>query len=506
MKLLLHKFLVLLFLLTALDLHSQKLVILHTNDSHSQIDPADNGQGGILRRKALIDSIKSQNPYVMLVDAGDAVQGTMYFTIYKGEVEYGMLDSLGYDFAVLGNHDFDNGAEALAQNLSKSKTTWLTANYDLNGAPGLDSVFEPYSIKEYGDKKIGVFGINLVPEGMIAAGNYNGVVYQDAYERATETAHLLRNKHKADYVIAVTHIGYDGSVEPSDRKLAAHTHGIDLIVGGHSHTVLDPEKQTERYYWKHVNSKGDTVAVVQAGSRGAYLGEVVLDLKTGEMDYQLLPIDSRYDDRIDPELNAVIEGYRSAVDSIMLIPVGRTARALTKNDAGLSNFLGEFVAQRGRDLTGLKVDMSILNAGGIRRELPEGEITKGMIIDMMPFNNRVVVVDIKGSDLLEAIQNVIGRGGFDGIGDGVTIIYNPENGMPVQIDLNGKTIEPEKHYILSTIDYLYNGGDYMSMLPRAKEIARSKNVLNEDLVDYITSKWKGRLIDGDPVRRVRAAK
>lgn len=486
----------------ASQLWAEKLVILHTNDSHSQIDPLDNGQGGVLRRKAALDSIRSVNENVLLIDAGDAVQGTMYFTIYKGEVEYGMLDELGYDIAIVGNHDFDNGVGELEKNLSRSKTSWLSSNYDFSGAPGLDSIFQPYKVMEYSGKKIGLMGINLVPEGMIAKGNYDGVIYEDAYKVANETARKLRHDLGADYVIAVTHIGYDGSVDPNDSHLAMQSEGIDLIIGGHSHSVIDPQNETERYYWKHVNAKGDTIGVVQAGSRGAYLGQVTLDLKNGGMEYELLPIDSRFDDRIDSSLVAVIDRYRNSVDSIMLIPVGATARVLGKEDSGLMNFLGEFVANRGKELTGLTADMSIINSGGVRRELPEGEISKGMIIDMLPFNNRVVVLEIKGSDLLEAIKNVIRRGGNDGVTKGVEITYNPETKEPIEINLNGRGLKPDEIYILATIDYLANGGDYMTSLPNAREIARSSQVLYDDLIDYISVQWKDKPLDGSPVKRV----
>ncbi|MDE6610312.1 MAG: metallophosphatase, partial [Muribaculaceae bacterium] len=262
---------------------SERIVILHTNDTHSQIDPLDNGEGGLLRRKVIIDSIRDAEPNVLLIDAGDVVQGTMYYTLYKGEVEYSTLDMLGYDIAILGNHDFDNKVEQLSKNISKSKVTWLSANYDFSGAPGLDSVFVPAVIKEFSNKKIGILGINLDPKGMIAEGHYDGVTYRDGKTVADSVAHDLKKNHEADYVIAVTHIGYDGNILPNDASLASDSKYIDLIIGGHSHTLLDPEKQNDRFYWKHINSNGDTVAIVQAGSKGAYIGKTVINLDNNDI-------------------------------------------------------------------------------------------------------------------------------------------------------------------------------------------------------------------------------
>ena len=481
---------------------ADRLIVLHTNDAHSQIDPADNGLGGVARRKAAIDSIRVIYDNVLLIDAGDAVQGTMYFTIYKGEVEYGLLDSLGYDIAVLGNHDFDNGVEALEKNLARSKTTWLSANYDMSGAPGLDSVFQPYIIKDYGSKKVGVMGINLVPEGMIAKGNYDGVVYRDAYQAAYETAKKMKNQG-ADYVIAVTHIGYDGRIDPTDVRLAGKSSDIDLIIGGHSHSLIRPDAlQTDRYHWKHVNANGDTIGVVQAGSRGAYLGKVEIDLDNGATDYELITIDSTFDGRLDPAVVAVIDGYRNAVDSIMHIPAATAARALPKNDAGLMNFLGEFVAYRGQQLSGRDIDMSLINSGGVRRELPEGAVSKGMLIDMLPFNNRIVVLEISGADLMEAVNGVVKRGGFDGVNDRVKVVFDPDKKEYVSATIDGVEISPDRTYTLSTIDYLANGGDYMTSLPRAKVIARSPAVLYSDLIDYVETVWKDRPLDGEPARRI----
>lgn len=485
----------------------ERLVILHTNDTHSQIDPLDNGDGGLLRRKVVIDSIRQAEPDVLLIDAGDVVQGTMYFTLYKGEVEYSALDMLGYDMAVIGNHDFDNNTGRLAENLSSSNVTWLSANYDFSAVPGLDSVFTPYVIKEFGGKKIGLFGINLDPKGMIADDHCEGVIYNDAYTVADSISRHLKADHGVDYVIAVTHIGYTGDIQPNDAALAARSKDIDLIIGGHSHTLLDPDNTDDRYHWKHVNADGDTIAVVQTGSKGAYIGKTEIDLQTGKIDYSLIKIDSRLDSRIDRDLEKKLLPYRNAVDSIMNRKVAETARILDKNeDGGLTNFLADFVAATGEKISGKPVDMGLINSGGVRRALPVGDITQGLIIDMLPFDNRIVVLDITGDDLIKAFDVLARRYGSDGVSESVKMTFDPDTHSPVSISINGKPVDPARHYRLATIDYLAGGGDYMQSLPNATVIAKDSVILYDALLKYLDEEYTGRKIDATPSRRMTPVK
>ena len=154
---------------------ARNLVLVGTNDTHSQIDPDDlDDMGGVLRRKVVIDSIRAVNPEVLLIDMGDPVQGTMYFNLFGGEVENMVMNELGYDIRILGNHDFDNGVEELKRNLMKVNSHMLSTNYKFTDLQ-LDSIFKPYLIKEIDGKKIAFIAINLQPKGMISEGNYGGV-------------------------------------------------------------------------------------------------------------------------------------------------------------------------------------------------------------------------------------------------------------------------------------------------------------------------------------------
>lgn len=459
----------------SLTVSADKLVILHTNDTHSQIDPCDNGLGGVLRRKVLVDSVRNANDNVLLIDAGDAVQGTLFFNLFGGEVEHKVMEKLGYDIAIVGNHDFDNGADELARNIAADSTiTWLTTNYDVSGG-SLKGLFSPYVIKEFGGRRIAFIGINLLPKGMISEGNYDGVEYLDAMKAANSTAWHLKHNEGVDMVVAVTHVGYDGEPAPRDVSLAEGSEDIDLIIGGHSHTTLVDGKDNTRI----PGIGGREVLVTQTGSRGVNLGEITIDLDDLSMESRLIPVDARLDSRPqDEELAAMIRPYRHEIDSIMGIKIARSVVAL--DDERLLNLFSDVILHRGEELTG-EIDMSIINKGGIRRTLPKGDITRGMIMTTLPFNNKVTVIDIKGGDLLDALNVMAGRGG-DGIGGDVEVRMSATSGRVSSAKIHGEEIDPERVYRVATIDYLSNGGDYMEPLTKGAVVASSPNVLYDDVI------------------------
>ncbi len=481
---------------TTLPVWAEQLVLLHTNDTHSQIDSTDDGLGGIQRRKVVIDSIRAEHPNVLLIDAGDAVQGTLFFTIYGGEVEMKMMNALGYDYAILGNHDFDNGVEPLAANLALSDAQWLTTNYDLTGS-SLEKYFRPYAIRQVGDRKIGIIALNLNPKGMISEGNYDGVKYLDAIKAANATAWHLKHNEKVDAVVAVTHVGYD-EVPPSDKMIAEASEDIDVILGGHSHTVIRPGSGDE--FVK--NALGRDVLIAQNGKSGLLMTEVILDLdsigaKTPA--YKQIAIDGRLDSRVDHSLDTILDPYRAGVVELMGQKIGRTATAVSNEEAPLLNFLTDFILNDAEPLTGVKADLAIMNKGSIRRSLPKGDITRGQIIMMQPFNNRIVVEEISGADLAAAFDVMATRGG-DGVSEGVDIVFDPATKKCTSITINGKPIDPSRTYRVATIDYLANGGDYMEPLTRGKQIARSKRIIHADLTDYIKG-FKNKKIN--PLAKVR---
>ncbi|WP_226390956.1 bifunctional metallophosphatase/5'-nucleotidase [Penaeicola halotolerans] len=255
----------------------QKLTILHTNDMHSRVEPfpldgtANAGKGGMARRAALIKQIRQEEEHILLFDSGDIFQGTPYFNMYGGEVEFKLMSQMGYDAATLGNHDFDNGLIGLENQLPNASFPFLIANYDFTQTR-LNGRFEPYKIFEKGGLRIGVFGLGIELEGLVPYDAFEQTKYLDPVAVAKEMVQELRQK-KCDLIVCLSHLGYKyGSSKISDTVLAQQVAGIDLILGGHTHTFLD---QPDIY----VDSEGGTTMVNQAGWAGMRVGRIDFEIE-----------------------------------------------------------------------------------------------------------------------------------------------------------------------------------------------------------------------------------
>ncbi|MDR2586100.1 MAG: metallophosphatase [Prevotellaceae bacterium] len=254
---------------------AQDIIILHTNDVHSQMDVQISGQsvglGGVERSAAYIAEVRKAHPHrVILLDAGDYNQGTPYFNLFGGKLEVKLMNVMGYDAASLGNHEFDNGQKDLAKRLRKAKYVSLCANYSFAKSP-LKRAIKPYTVITRNGYKIGIIGVTVTLKGVVSAPAIEGLEFQNPVPIVNELALMLKNKKKCDFVICLSHLGYNGgsSARPSDIYLAEHSRNVDLIIGGHSHTLL--QKPDIR---KNLDDK--ELPIVQADSRGAYVGRVDL--------------------------------------------------------------------------------------------------------------------------------------------------------------------------------------------------------------------------------------
>ncbi|WP_426059609.1 bifunctional metallophosphatase/5'-nucleotidase [Hymenobacter sp. B1770] len=250
-----------------------KLTILHTNDMHSRIEPFPNnggqwaGLGGMARRAALIKDIRSKEPNVLLLDSGDIFQGTPYFNFFGGELEYKLMSEMKYDASTLGNHDFDNGLDGLLRQLPNATFPFLIANYDFSKTP-LAGRFAPYKVFEKQGVRIGVFGLGIQLAGLVGDKNFGATEYLDPVVKATETVAQLRGAEKCDLVICLSHLGYKyENAKIDDRKLAAQVSGIDLILGGHTHTFMDAPEPI-------ASPDGKPTLINQVGWSGINLGRL----------------------------------------------------------------------------------------------------------------------------------------------------------------------------------------------------------------------------------------
>jgi 5'-nucleotidase len=257
-------------------LKRKQLTVLHTNDFHSRLEPFPlnhpkyAGQGGIARLKTLIDRNR-ENGETLLLDCGDIFQGTPYFNRFGGVPELEWMNEAGYDAATLGNHDFDMGVQHLATMIAKhSLFRFVNCNYDFSGT-ALDGHIHRDTIIEKAGLRIGITGVGINPEGLIPSHLCEGIVYRDPVSAVQERTDTLKQSYNCDIVILLSHLGYAyDSPQIDDRKLAAATHGIDLILGGHTHTFLEEPVTL-------LNKKGKTVTVNQAGWAGLRLGKISLE-------------------------------------------------------------------------------------------------------------------------------------------------------------------------------------------------------------------------------------
>ena len=259
---------------------SKRIVILHTNDTHSNIEPfpANHpkfpGMGGVAKRYSLIQKIRSENEYVLLLDSGDIFQGTPYFNLFHGELEMKLMSAMNYDAATMGNHDFDIGLDGFLNAQKHANFPFVCSNYNFSKTVLVNET-ELYHIFKKGGIKIGVFGIGVELNGLVPKDKFSGTVYKDPIETANSMAQLLTDLG-CKLIICLSHLGYDyeDKTRMSDLVLAKNTANIHLILGGHTHTFLEKPTILE-------NRNKQQVVINQVGWAGINLGRIDIDIDAG---------------------------------------------------------------------------------------------------------------------------------------------------------------------------------------------------------------------------------
>jgi 5'-nucleotidase len=269
----------LLFTLSVSAQKGKQLTILHTNDTHSTIQPlkenlADTmkaGRAGFLRRIAMIKEERQKDPELLLFDSGDFSQGSAYYTLFKGDVEIGLMNRMGYDCSTIGNHEFDFGMENMARLFKIANFPIVCSNYDFTGTI-LEGLVKPYIILRRKGIKIGVFALDPKMEGLVFAKNCQGIKYLDPIEVANEMAFKLKHKEKCDLVICVSHLGWEPITQMGDPMMISHSRNIDIVLGGHSHSYfLKPQVVKD--------ADGKDVPVDQNGKHAIFVGKLVLNME-----------------------------------------------------------------------------------------------------------------------------------------------------------------------------------------------------------------------------------
>lgn len=258
--------------------HTKQLIIVHTNDTHSRIEPTDKNaaradqadKGGYARRSVFIDSVRQSNMPMILLDCGDFSQGTPYYTIFRGDVEIDLMNKLGYDAGTIGNHEFDYGMDNMLRLFRRANFPIVCSNYDFTGTM-LEGVVKPYTVINRGGIRIGIIGLGPVLKGLVFKKHYQGIKFCDPVETTNRYAKLLREKMKCDLVVVISHLGYKmDEGYPSDFLLVPQIRGVDMVLGGHTHTFLATPT------WLN-DADGKKVPISQMGKNGQFVGTMTVN-------------------------------------------------------------------------------------------------------------------------------------------------------------------------------------------------------------------------------------
>ena len=507
----------------------EKIIILHTNDVHCQIDQKKNkdgivtniGYAGVLAYKKEMENLHGINN-VTLVDAGDAIQGGPIGTLSKGEYIVDIMNYIGYDIACPGNHEFDYGMENfLKLSTETSKANYICCNFrDLEGNP----ILSPYTLIKYGDLTIAYLGINT-PESFTKSspiyfqdenGNY---IYDFAQGEKGQTLYKTVQKYVdeaikegANYVVAIGHLGDEGASEYwSSKSLIKNTYGIDIFIDGHSHEVYSEILK---------NKKGKNVLLAQTGTKLQNLGKITINTKNKKITSEFI---SNYKAQDEDAVN-YIEGIKNKFSDVLQEVVAKSSVTLTTLDPtthkrairNSETNLGDFCADAYRAMVG--ADIAFANGGGIRADIEEGDITYEEIINVHPFGNEICMIETTGQDILDALEvgaceYPIENGGFlqvSGLSYTIdpsipsSVVFN-EREQFVKVDgkyrvteviVGNEPLVLNKTYTLASHNYMIkNGGDGYTMFMDDKMIKDSVVIDNGALINYITENLNGVIGD-----------
>lgn len=464
-----------------------ELTLLFTNDVHSQILPTDlnasynANRGGLARIKVLADSVRTADRAVLLCDAGDFVQGSYYFTVLGGDVEMMAQKELGYDIKTIGNHEFDKKMTGLDKMLALNDIPTVSSNLKFVNTP-LAPRIEESRMLELEGLKIGFIGLNVRLAGLVDPNSCVGVEYEYPLRRAENLAKELKDKG-ADMVIALSHLGYaaNSAAKYYDRGIALNTRNIDMIIGGHSHTFLNRPDYVQ-------NLDGRLVPIVQTGSKGVCLGYMKVSLNedgTFGWNYRLIPVDKRLDPRIDPVFAGQIENYSTQLDRAMGEVLAQCPVKLRKGfpQGTLSNFTADAMVEMCETEFGVRPDFALYNNGGIRAEMTNGDVTRGDIYNIYPFDNKLTLLELN-SETVRHLFEALAKSGGEAISSGVRM--RVKGNALSSLTIGGEEIEAGRVYRLATINYLVDSKNSLG-LDNNQFRRESDSFLYELFSDYVKS-------------------
>lgn len=453
------------------------LSILHTNDTHAYVEQFP-------RLTTAVNELRAEKKNSLLVNAGDVFSGTLYFRQYLGLADLYFMNQLGFDAMTLGNHEFDKDSATLANFIREASFPIVSSNINMAKDPKLGPLFNntiggndeqgeifPAIVKEVDGEEIGIFGLTTEDTSFLANPGDN-IVFEDAVRKAQETVNLLEAEG-VNKIIALSHLGYQ-----PDLNLAAQVDGIDVVVGGHSHTKLDTPVVIEKY---------EPTLIVQANEYLKYIG--VLDVtfdETGVItDYsgELKDLNGYAED---PAAKEKVEEYKAPLTELQKQIVGSTSVALNgersdvrSKETNLGNLIADGMVAKANEFIPTYIAMQ--NGGGIRASIDEGDVTLGEVLTVLPFGNSLVTLDLSGAEILSALEHSVsapGAGGFMQV-SGLKFKYDPSKPIGEKVwyvealTKNGyEVLQLDKTYRIATNAFTADGGDGYTMFKTAKDEGR----------------------------------
>lgn len=484
------------------------LVILHTNDTHSHVAGIDKhgnaafdthkSVGGLGRIASAVKKMKAEKDNVLTLDAGDQFQGTLFYSVNKWPMLAEINTHMPWEAMTLGNHEFDEGCLELTKFLERSPIPALAANLvPEKGCPVLKAKIAPYIIKEVRGEKVGIIGI-ANDEVVTLASACKHTKFRPAAETLREKVAELQGQG-VKHIIALTHIGL-----PADQDLARSVDGVDIIVGGHTHSFLGKGEEAEGPYPIVEKSPGGQPVLVVTAKRAAqYLGklEIAFDENGVPVSWNGTPVELKNELPVDPQVSATIVRYTKPLDEFRNTIIG-------ENTVNMAD--GVDLCRKVECLGGLLTAdallaaarphgaaIAITNGGSIRAGLPRGKITRGDILTIHPFGNALVLRDYSGEQILAALEHCVAEEQAEGprLIQPAGLRYEIDSTRPVGsrimkvkvIDARGNAtpLRLNARYIVALSDYLADGGDNFAMLKDGKTIVSAEPLVADVLDDYI---------------------
>ena len=461
-----------------------RITILHTNDFHSRFEPIsrfDSGCseednlagscfGGSARLATAVETARARAINPILVDGGDQFQGTLFYTYYKGAAAAEMMNRMGYDAMTVGNHEFDDGPEVLRDFVNAVEFPILMSNADISGEPILSDAIQKSVVIERGGERIGLVGLTPQDTDELASPGPN-VIFTDPVDAVQAEVDRL-TEEGINKIIVLSHSGL-----PTDIRVAENTTGVDVIVGGHDNTLMSNFRDGAKTEYPVM--VGDT-AIVQAYAYGKFLGELnvvfddegVVTSATGEpilLDGFVVE-DAAVKERVG-ELAVPLDEVRNEVVSAAAAPIEGDRSFCRAEECEMGNLIADAILARVAD-QGIQV--ALQNGGGIRASIDEGDITKGEVLTVLPFQNTLSTFEVTGATLLEALENAVsqheeGAGRFLQVA-GMTYTFDlgQEPGSRISdVMIGGEPLDPERVYGVASNNFIRNGGDGFSMFTDA---------------------------------------